>query len=68
MAFHRSGCFAFVVSAGGWVHVFDLSTAKVVAKVKAHDKHVRGLGYNSQQDVLYTCSLDRNVKVLRHGD
>ncbi|KAK9824547.1 hypothetical protein WJX72_011229 [[Myrmecia] bisecta] len=60
---HRSGFYVMAAAAAGHVYVMHVGSAKVVANYKAHAKNVRSLHYDGDQNVLVTCSFDKNVKV-----
>ncbi len=62
-----SGHYVLAAAAHGWVYVFDVATARVVTKFKAHDKNVRGLAYDAANNLLLTCSFDRTTKVFNAG-
>ncbi|GAB4820603.1 hypothetical protein N2152v2_007649 [Parachlorella kessleri] len=62
-----SGHYVLAAAAHGWVYVFDVATARVVANFKAHDKNVRGLAYDAANNLLLTCSFDRTTKVFSAG-
>ena len=49
----------------GLVVVFDVASAKVAAKFRAHEKNVRGLAYDAAENTLLTCSFDRSVRLWR---
>ena len=38
---------------------------QVAATIKAHDKNVRALGYDAQQECLVTGSFDRKIQVYK---
>lgn len=64
VAWHRGGFYVFAAAAAGWVYVYHVGTTRCVAKIKAHDKNIRGLAYDPAANRLVTCSFDRTIKVL----
>eukprot|EP00884_Botryococcus_braunii_P021127 jgi/Botrbrau1/7699/Bobra.0159s0136.1 len=65
-AWHRSGFYIFVGAAGGQLFVYHVGSSRVVATLRIHDKNVRGLHYDSERNLLVTCSFDRTVKIFQH--
>lgn len=63
-AWHASGLYIMAAAAAGWVCIFNVGSAKVEDKVKAHDKNCRNLCYDAANNTLLTCSFDRSVKVF----
>lgn len=63
-AFDARTSYVMAAAAHGGVEVFEVATAKVVASFRAHEKNVRGLAYDPENNLLLTCSFDRTLRIF----
>ena len=51
----------------GAVHIFDMTTSKLIHKLEAHAAPIRSLSYAPDSSLLLTASDDGSVKVYDAG-